>query len=119
MAVHALIELELAPGRSRQSLWMAARLARRLAERPGFHGLRIYRSDASDERLLVLVEWAEWEAADAAETQVPVARLLDQVHRECTRWDSRRLESLFHLELPHRRPSTGMAQTLRELQMEQ
>jgi anti-anti-sigma factor len=113
MAVHALMEVEVVPGRERQVLWAGSRLARRLAERPGFRALRVYRSETCEERLLVLAEWDEWEAVTAAESDIPVAGLLIQLQRACARWEGRRLESLFHLQLPHRSPSGGMAQTLR------
>jgi anti-anti-sigma factor len=113
MAVHALMEVEVAPGQARRALWTAARLARRLAARPGFRGLRVYRSERSAETLLVLTEWSEWNAAVAAESEAPVAMLLAQVRSACARWDNRRLEPLFHLQLPRRKPCAGLAQTLR------
>ena len=112
MAVHVLMEVEVAPGRTRQALWAAARLARRLIECPGFRGLRVFRCETAAETLLVLTEWAEWKAAAAAEAQATVALLLEQVRAVCARWDSRRLEPLFHLQLPRRKPCAGMAQTL-------
>jgi anti-anti-sigma factor len=112
MAVHALTEVGLAPGRAREVLWAAARLARRLGEQPGFRWLRVFRSEADADSLIVLTEWTEWEAAVAAEAATPVAELLSQLRAACARWDSRLLDSLFHLQLPRHQPCAGIAQAL-------
>src|SRR5690348_5711749 len=113
MAVHAWVEVEVAPGQGRRVLEVGARLARRLAGSAGFRGMRVYRSESAPAALLVLTEWTEWEAARAAEAEAPVARLLAQARRACIRWDSRCLQPLFHLELPHRTLSAGTVHTLR------
>jgi anti-anti-sigma factor len=49
----------------------------------------------------------------AAESEAPVADLLEQARATWARWDHRRLEPLFHLQLPRRKPCAGMAQTMR------
>lgn len=113
MAVHALTEVEVPPGRARLALRTAARLARRLAERPGFRGLWVYRPESAAETLLILTEWSEWDAGVTAESDAPVAMLLAPARAAGARWESRQLELLFHLQLPRRKLSVGMAQTLR------
>jgi anti-anti-sigma factor len=112
MAVHALTEVTVAPGRARQALWAAARLGRLLLQQPGFRGLRVFRSEVDADLLMVLTEWAEWDAAVAAEMAAPVALLLQQVRGACARWDDRRLQPLFHVQFPRRAASAGMAQAL-------
>lgn len=112
MAVHALTEVGLAPGRAREALWAAARLARRLGEQPGFRWLRVFTSETDADSLIVLTEWSELEAAAAAETAVPVVALLARLRAVCAHWDSRPLDPLFHLQLPRRQPCSGLAQAL-------
>src|SRR6266542_1065158 len=110
MPVHALTEVGVAPERSREALWAVVRLGRRLGEQPGFRGLQVFRSESDAEALVVLTEWAGWEAAAAAQAAAPIAALLARAQAACTRWDSRRLDPLFHVQLPRRRASAGLAQ---------
>src|SRR5437870_4129694 len=112
MTVHALTEVGVVPGQAREALWAAARLGRRLAERPGFQGMRVFRSEMDADSLMVLIEWAEWDAAEQAQAAAPIVPLLERVRANCARWHSRRLESLFDVQFPRRKPSTGMAQAL-------
>jgi len=113
MAVHALTEVEVDPGQEREALWAAARLGRRLARHMGFRGWRVFRSDTASETLLVLSEWEAWEALTAAEESASLVRLLDPLRARCRHWRERRLEPLFQLELPRRRPGAGVAQGIR------
>lgn len=112
MAVHALMEVRVAPGRAREVLWAAARLGRRLVGRPGFRGLRVFRSEADADALMVLTEWDGWDAATAAESAAPITHLLQRVQGACDGWHGRRLEPLFHVQFPRRTGTAGMAQTV-------
>jgi anti-anti-sigma factor len=112
MAVHALTEVGVAPGRAREAIWSAARLGRRLGEQPGFQGLRVFRSETDAGALIVLTEWAGWDAAAAAEESAPIAALLARTRAACTRWTDRRLEPLFHVQLPRRPGRAGLGQAM-------
>src|SRR5690349_11544193 len=98
MAEHALTELVIAAGRAREALWTAARLRRRLARQPEFRGLRVFRSETDEDIVLVLTEWSAREAAAEAEAAPAVAPLVERLQSLCSRWESRRLDPLFHLE---------------------
>src|SRR5215212_2322929 len=112
MAVHALTEVGIAPGRAREGLRMTVRLARQLGKQPGFRGMQVFRSETDADSLMVLTEWIAWEAAAAAEAAAPVAALIKRARAVCTRWDSRPLDPLFHVQLPRRHAPAGMAQAL-------
>ena len=112
MAVHALTEVEVAAGRASEALRATVRLEGQLVQQPGFRRLRVFRSPTSEDTLLVLSEWEEWDALATAEAVLPIARLLAPLRAVCCRWHERRLEPLFQLELPRRHPSVGLAQGL-------
>jgi anti-anti-sigma factor len=112
MAVHALTEVEVGVGQARAALWTVVRLGRRLGEQAGFRGLQVFRSEADGDALLLLSEWEAWEAADSAQAARPVAELLERAKGLCTRWISRRLDSLFHVQLPRRSGVAGLAHAL-------
>src|SRR5690242_12462474 len=112
MAVHALTEVGVAAGQARAALWTAVRLGRRLGEQPGFRGLQVFRSETNADAWMVLSEWEAWEAAVSAQEVPPVALLLDRAQGLCTRWISRRLDPLFHVQLPRRAGAAGLAQAL-------
>jgi len=112
MAVHALTEVEVAAGQGRAAWGLAKRLARALAEQPGFRALRVFRSTGSSDTLLALSEWESWEAFSATEAAEPVGRLLGALQEICPRWQQRRLESHFQLELPRRGLTAALAQGL-------
>jgi anti-anti-sigma factor len=112
MAMHALTEVGVAPGRAREAFWTTVRLGRRLGEQPGFRGLQVFRSETDADTLMVLSEWEAWEAAVSAQEVPPVAALLERAQALCTRWVSRRLDPLFHVQLPRRSTAAGMAQAV-------
>jgi anti-anti-sigma factor len=112
MAVHALTEVEVAAGQGRAAWGLAKRLAREMAGQPGFRALRVFRSAGSSGGLLALSEWESWEAFTTIQATEPVGRLLDALQAICPRWQQRRLEPLFQLELPRRGLTAALAQGL-------
>jgi anti-anti-sigma factor len=112
MTVHAITEVRVADGRTREALWATARLGRRLREQAGFRGLWVFRSETDPRAVLVLTEWAGWDEAAAAQAAPLVATEMERARALCTAWESRSLAPLFHLQLPRRGGSAGIAQTL-------